>query len=469
MRRGLLALLTVFFLLTPMAAMAHPLGNFSTNQYLGVHVEGDAINIDYVLDLAEIPASQQRRAIDANGDGEISPKENDAFAAAQCEDAARSVEVSIDGESLALAVRQTSLAFPEGEAGLNTLRVECSLTAPAQISDEAVLAISNPLFRDRLGWSELTLTTENFIATTDLPAESRTNRLTSYPEEQLSSPVVVHEGTAVLHAAPGKSLGGSPTMPTNTASGGSPVAGLASLVDPSSGSIAGPLAMAVALGLGALHALAPGHGKTVMAAFLVGSRGTVRQAFGLGLAVASSHTIGVLALGALTLIGTTAFAPEKVFPILSFASGVIVVGIGGWMLLRWLRHRRHGHGSHPHGPHGHSHHLPSSLDGVSGWKVLASMGLAGGLVPSTSAIVLLLAAVNLQRVTLGILLVALFGLGMAATLVGVGLALVTASRLGISRLGSRRWAHRLRHLVSPVAAVVVIGVGVFLSVGAVFA
>ena len=94
------------------------------------------------------------------------------------------------------------------------------------------------------------------------------------------------------------------------------------------------LSMLAAAGLGVLHALSPGHGKTVMAAYLVGSRGTARQAIGLGLTVTVSHTLGVLALGALSLSAAAIIPPERLYPILGVVSGAIVVVIGGWLLLR---------------------------------------------------------------------------------------------------------------------------------------
>lgn len=482
-KAGLLfiSLVALLVLTAPLSALAHPLGNFTTNQYVGVHVEGGGVTIDYVLDLAEIPAAQQRRAMDADGDGEIDDSEADTYATDQCRRTSDKLGVFIDGSPLPMAVEATHLAFPEGEAGLVTLRLECRLVGGPLPPGGLDLNVENDLFAERLGWREMVLTTVGFDATTDLPSSSRTARLTSYPENLLSSPIDVRSGTAALNPAPDSGLGSPPPrpgaeLPTQRVT---PVDALASLIDPSAGSPAFPIVMLVAVGLGILHALAPGHGKTVMAAYLVGSKGTLRQAMILGAAVAVSHTAGVLVLGLVTLVGTAAFAPEQVFPVLSMLSGLIVVGIGVWMLICWLGARRHqGHDDHhhPHSPssdlhsHGgipHSHTIPDEWAEGSGWKLLASMGLAGGLVPSTSAVVLLLAAVNLGRVPFGILLIVLFGVGMATTLVGVGLGLVGASRFGLDRLSGHSWIGKLRELLTPVAAVVVIVVGVFLSFRAV--
>lgn len=459
--------------LVPLAAAAHPLGNFTTNQYLGVHLEPEQVTLDYVVDLAEIPASQQRRVIDVDADDRISAAEEAGFVSSGCRARGESLTVDLGGEPLVLAGGAGALVFPPGEAGLATLRLECRFTAPLDLAGPVLLRVENSNFPDRLGWSEITLSGHDADADTDLPTASATRRLTEYPDDVLASPADVRVGSALIRPAAGNVFGAAPPPLGAAASRSTPVDALAALVDPG-GAPALPLAIAVALGLGALHALAPGHGKTVMAAYLVGSGGNRRQALGLGLSVAVSHTLGVLVLGLVTLAGTSTFAPERVFPVLSLLSGVIVIGIGGWMLLGWARrrgahhHHHHDDHSHPHSHGGvpHTHALPASLEGKAGWKVLATVGLAGGLVPSTSALVLLLAAVNLGRIPLGILLIALFGVGMAVTLVGVGLGLATATRSGLSRLSGGGWVGRFRQSMTPAAAVAVMVVGGVLTANA---
>lgn len=465
----------------PMPARAHPLGNFTTNQYVGIHVDGEGLMVDYVLDLAEIPASAQRREIDHDQDGEVDEREAAAYADDQCSEVGRRLEVASNGSAIPLQPEGRHIRFPEGEAGLVTLRLECRLSGGGVPAGQFDLNVENGLFPDRLGWREMVLTTEGFDAVTDLASESTTERLTAYPTELLSSPIDIRLGSAKLTPSSESSRGAPPPEvgAESSAVGSNPVDALAGLIDPGAGSPALPVAMGVALGLGVLHALAPGHGKTVMAAYLVGSRGNLRQAILLGAAVAVSHTVGVLGLGLVTLLGTAAFAPERVFSVLSSISGLIVTGIGVWMLARWWRNRGgegHGHDhdhthdhdhdhdrAHTHGGIVHSHALPAGWADKSGWKLLASMGLAGGLVPSTSAVVLLLAAVNLGRVPLGILLIVLFGVGMAATLVGVGLGIVGAVRFGVANRFGGRWPGRLQNLLTPIAGLVVFTVGAFLT------
>jgi ABC-type nickel/cobalt efflux system permease component RcnA len=450
-------------LFLPAAAAAHPLGNFTTNQFLGLFLTPDSVLVDYVLDLAEVPTSQQRRQIDADRDEQVSAAESARFESETCAMIAGRLQLVLDGDRLALALEATDLSFPPGEASLPTLRLECRYRAGMRLEGASTLQISNGNFADRIGWKEMIAGSEDLALNGTLPSASATRRLRDYPRDLLSSPIEVQSATLQLAISAGTTIGAPPPPVGSGAEGSTPVDRLASLIDPASGAPALPLAMGAAVGLGVIHALAPGHGKTVMAAYLVGSKGTARQAMGLGLAVAASHTVGVLALGGLTLAGTAAFAPETVFPILSRISGVIIIGIGLWLLWRWFSSRRHLHDHQPDDHQHHHHRIEGAEAGRQGWKVLASMGLAGGLVPSTSAVVLLLAAVNLGRIPAGLLLIALFGLGMAATLVGVGFTMVKASSLGLERWGATGLIGRLRSVLTPLAGLVVIAVGLFLT------
>jgi ABC-type nickel/cobalt efflux system permease component RcnA len=198
-----------------------------------------------------------------------------------------------------------------------------------------------------------------------------------------------------------------------------------------------------------------------MAAYLVGNRGTARQAAGLGLVVAVSHTVGVAALGLVTLVATSSFQPERVYPYLSTVSGLIVLTIGIGLIARTIRRTRHDHAhkaGHEHDHHHHHHHDPE-LSTKLGWKTLTALGLSGGLVPSASAVVLLLGAVHLGRVEFGMALIAAFGVGMAVTMVAVGLGLVAATRIGMRRLTTASLTTRLWTAIPAVMGIVVTAVG----------
>jgi len=221
-----------------------------------------------------------------------------------------------------------------------------------------------------------------------------------------------------------------------------------------------------ALGWGALHALSPGHGKAMVAAYLIGTRGTSRDAVLLGMTVTVTHTIGVFALGLVTLALSQYILPEQLYPWLTLISGLMVVAVGGAVLRSRLRRgsghahsHTHGHGhGHTHG-HGHSH-APDRRLGTAG---LLSMGAAAGLLPCPSALVVLLAAISQHEVALGMLLIVAFSLGLAGTLTGLGIAVVHARRFVPPRVATSRAAA----LLPALSAVLVIAIGLVLAARAV--
>jgi ABC-type nickel/cobalt efflux system permease component RcnA len=210
-------------------------------------------------------------------------------------------------------------------------------------------------------------------------------------------------------------------------------------------------ALGVAIVLGAAHALQPGHGKTIVAAYLVGARGTARHAVFLGATVTATHTAGVYALGLVTLLLSQYILPERLYPILEAASGVLVIAIGALLLARRLvtatrgrpadhnhahapghsHHHDHsaerGHDDHHDLAHGHSHG-PQAGERVS-WKSLLALGVSGGLLPCPEALMVLLITIAAHRVVFGLLLIVAFSTGLAAVLVGFGLLLVYARGL----------------------------------------
>jgi ABC-type nickel/cobalt efflux system permease component RcnA len=194
-------------------------------------------------------------------------------------------------------------------------------------------------------------------------------------------------------------------------------------------------AIGIAFALGAAHALTPGHGKTIVAAYLVGSRGTLKHAAFLGGMVTLTHTITVFLLGIATLFLFHYVVPQNVTQVLGAISGLSIVAIGGWMLYKRLRGAAHAHShdhghdhhhqhTHSHGPGGHTH-MPDEIS----WSGLAALGASGGLVPCESALVLLLTAIALRRVGLGLLLLVSFSLGLALVLMGIGVLVIYAKNL----------------------------------------
>jgi len=190
------------------------------------------------------------------------------------------------------------------------------------------------------------------------------------------------------------------------------------------------IAALVAAGLGALHALEPGHGKTIVAAYLVGSKGTARHAFLLGLIVTVSHTAGVYLLGGVTLYAQKYIVPDRLYPFLSVLSGIIIAGMGLYLFLQRFAGPEFAH-SHTHGPGGHQH-VPSPEKRIAG-RQIALLGITGGMVPCPAALIVLLSAAAVHRVAFGLFLIVAFSVGLAAVLIAMGLTAVYAGRL-MSRL-----------------------------------
>ena len=480
-------------------ASAHPLGNFTVNQHSGLVVSPGRVALELVVDMAEIPTFQARSEIDTDGDKTVSPIETDAYRQRTCAELAQGVELRLDDQPLPATVASADLTFPPGEAGLATLRLTCRLTA-AVARDTGRLQFANHNLANRIGWREITAVGDGVrLVASDTPARSSSAVLTQYPEDLLSSPLDQRQAdvrfdaagaTARAHTAPAHDS----TIPAAARSSASGPRGTDRFTAAFTGLVGrqrftlgfGLLALVAAIALGALHALAPGHGKTVMAAYLVGERGSLRQAAVLGLTVTSTHTAGVLLLGIL-LSGSTAVVPEDLYPWLGLTSGALLAGVGVGLLVRAWRRRSGGlaafavhrhHGDHHHGPghhhdgdhhhgagHGddtrpaHTHDHPAESPMTR--RALMVMGAAGGMVPSPSALVVLLGAIALGRTWFGIALVLGYGVGMALTLVAAGLLMVHARASLDRRLRGRTPMARLAQMLPVMTAsfVVVAGIG----------
>jgi ABC-type nickel/cobalt efflux system permease component RcnA len=428
MRRLVLFLVVAAALLAPAAASAHPLGNFTINRFSRVEVSGHRLYVFYVLDMAEIPTFQAGR-IDAK---------------AYARRIAGNAHLTLAGHPVRLVPLGEALAHPPGAGGLRTTRLEVVLAGPA-LAGPAALAYHDSNYADRIGWKEIVVGAHT---------PSRSDELRAYPKDMLSSPLDVSSATA--HVAPGSGPDVAPALSsgkTLQAPDRVADAGFASLVGRSHLSALVILAsLAAALFWGAAHALSPGHGKTIVTAYLVGQKGTPRHAALLGLIVTVTHTIGVFGLGLVTLALSQFIVPDRLYPWLNLVSGLLVVGIGATVLRARWRHGRHHH-------HHHHHHA----DQGTSFRSLFAVGVSGGLLPCPSALVVLLAAISLHRVAFGLLLILAFSAGLALAITGIGLAAVLA------RTVFRRTSFdgRLVRLLPAVSAVVILAAGLAMTVRAV--
>jgi ABC-type nickel/cobalt efflux system permease component RcnA len=420
----------------PALAGAHPLGNFTINRFSRIEVSGPRLYVHYVLDLAEIPTFQAGR-IDTR---------------AYARRIAHNAHIAVDGRRVALVPVRTSLAHPRGAGGLRTTRLEVVLAGPI-LHGRVSVAYHDNNYRDRIGWKEVVV---------GAATPSRSHELRAYPENLLQSPPDV---TAVVtRLGPGSGPDVVPELSRDAATNApdrAADAGFASLVRRSDlSALVIFVSLAIALFWGAAHALSPGHGKAIVTAYLVGQRGTPRHAAVLGLIVTVTHTIGVFALGLVTLALSQFVVPERLYPWLNLASGALVVGIGASVFWsRWRHRRAHTHGHHHRHGHGHVAHE----DAGPSFRSLLAVGISGGLLPCPSALVVLLAAISLHRIAFGLLLIVAFSAGLALTITGIGLVAVLARR-AFSRLSLDGPVVRLLPAVS---ALVILGAGLAMTARAV--
>lgn len=469
------ALALLVWTLLPLQAAAHPLGNFTVNRYSRVEVSPDRVMVRYVLDLAEIPTLQELNAVGAAGEPDAAQRR--ALLERFGPLVRAGTRLLLGGSGVTLrGDGPGSLELVQGQAGLTTMRLTFTLAADVRVADGMALAYEDATLAERVGWREIVIRAGPGVRleSSSVPEQDRTDELRRYPEDPLSPPANISAASATLRLAPGTGTSADgPSTGQQRSALESLTAGAGDLVRAGSGGdpVATLLALVTAAALGAFHALTPGHGKTVIAAYLVGTRGTARHALALGGAVAVSHTLGVLLLALVILGASSLAAPERLYPYLSAISAAIVVVIGLVLLrgaLAEMRHRRQheraGGGAEAHAhSHGHAHHVPSP---DVGWRSLIALGVSGGVVPSASALLLLLAALSLRRPDLGVALIVAFGVGMAAVLVGLGLALVRAKALAAGWLTDRPGLRRVAALLPLVTSVVVLLVGLGLTLQA---
>jgi ABC-type nickel/cobalt efflux system permease component RcnA len=525
-RRSLAVLLSVGLLtVVPGTVLAHPLGNFTINHYAGIRVEVDRVLLDIVIDHAEVPTFQARQDLDLDGDGSIADDELDVGRVTGCDGVAPNLQLTADGAPAELRLLEAGLSFPLGAGGLSTMRQVCVFEAtldPPIGAEPVAISFVDGVYAERLGWREIVVAGSGVSLQSvdgELRVASVSDRLLAYPDARLATPL--SDGSLTVEASFGGPTTGAFDVPDAEPVPGAvpsaPPPSAAPSPDPASAVPAAPasprpavvpggvgsaelpaifrqadltpivllVSLLTAGGLGAAHALTPGHGKTLMAAYLVGTRGSARHALGLGVSVSVSHTVGILALAAVVVLAADVLAPDLVVRWAPVVAAVSIVAIGAWMLVGEIRRRRaighdqaHGHDQGHEHDHDHHHHrdddqgqphphgpLPGS---TITWRSLFVLGLAGGLIPSTSALLILLGSIAAGRPAFGFILVVAFGLGMAAVMSGVGLALV-AARDRFDRIQTDGGVARIREAVPMAAAVVVLGLGVVLTAQAIAA
>lgn len=479
-------LAAVVLLLTAGPAAAHPLGNFTVNRFSGLEFTKDAVTVHYVVDMAEIPTYQELSRLDPSRKEEPSPAKLQSYADSVGKSVETGVHMSADGRTVPLTAGASDASLRLGQGGLKIMRIEIVLRGPLP-SPTAAIRYTDDNFSDRIGWKEIIAygADGQGVASASVPSKSVSAELHAYPKSMLASPVDVTQASVKLQPGAAFSTGGSAgglTVGSPGAIGGSLATEFAKLIDHDISPLFLLAALLLALGVGALHALGPGHGKSIMAAYLVGNEGKVRHALVVGVAVSLMHTASVVVLGLAILGASKLFAPEVVFPWLSLISALVVLALGTYLLRSRLLARARartvtvaadthddGH-THDHDhdhlhdhDHGHSHsHAPAPGIAPTSWKGLGVIALSGGLLPSPSALIVLLAAVALHRIAFGLVLVGVFSVGLAGALTTVGVLVIKARSYA-----TRRWGERVTNVLPIFSAAAILLIGMFLTAGAV--
>ena len=473
--KKLVAVLALASLALPALASAHPLGNFTTNHFSRVELSGDHLYVLYVLDLAEIPTFQEKARVEQLG--------ADGFASALAGELAPKLTLTVDGDRRPLSELRHAIAFSEGAGGLATTRLEVVYDGgPVAVGAPVELAYADASFPNRIGWKEVVVRAEHGaeVIAADVRAESASDELRAYPADLLKSPLDVTEARARVSAGPepgvAPALGDREELEAPVRVASKSAGGFASLIAEDDLTVGFVLvSLLVALFWGAAHAFSPGHGKAIVAAYLIGTRGTPRHALYLGLVVTVTHTIGVFALGLVTLALSEFIVPEQLYPWLNLVSALLVVGVGVtvmcWRLREWQRAQArtaqvHGHAHahhHDHHHHGHGHEHSRVPEPGGSMRGLVGMGISGGIIPCPTALVVLLAAISLHRVGYGLVLIVAFSLGLALAMTAIGLVAISAKK-AFARVDLDGRAIRLLPALS---ALVIVGFGIAMTVRAI--
>ncbi len=486
-------------------ASAHPMGNFSVNHYSRIDLQRDRVIVRYFIDLAEIPTYQELQqgdipttSVDPNSEVVIH------YVAARGVELGHGLVLEVDGKTIPLRIVSSGVIFPPGAGGLPTMKMGFVYEAviPTTVDRQQItLQYVDNNYPGHTGWKEIVASASaGSLLRSSVPVNDRSGELSNYPTDLLSSPPQVLEASiiAALPVVPIEEK--SHPTPGHASGHGGVIAAKSLLVETKAGekAVAMPLSRAtspaaqvpgasqhgmvdspqvhleanrqetprskftelvtaqhlgawflftaafIAVGLGGLHALEPGHGKTIVAAYLVGSNGTARHAFLLGMIVTVSHTAGVFALGAVTLYASRYILPEQLYPWLGAFSGITIAGLGCYMLLRRLTGTATDHSHAPGAPSGHWTFWKSSMDAKEAEQLpdsgignpsrsvsmtqLFTLGITGGIIPCPAALIVLLSAFALHRIGLGFFLIVAFSVGLASVLIGFGMLMVYARR-----------------------------------------
>jgi nickel/cobalt exporter len=435
-----LVVTSLLFLWCPRVTHAHPMGNFSINHYSKLALNDQEVHVDYILDFAEIPTFQMFPGARVGALG----IETSSLATQWVSQ----LFLTAGENALPLTLLDSDFEIRPGAGSLSTLRATLHLKADWSGGSQR-LHFNDRNFPGRIGWKEIVFQAKPPLGFPDGNPFSvdRSAGLSRYPFTLLTNAPDVVDASVRIAPVP-SGLTRSPMISDRATSRTTGPDRLAEILGEENLPLRMVLlGMAVAFALGALHALSPGHGKTVVASFLVGARGTARHAVFLGAVVTFTHTVGVFLLGLVVLFLSNTIVPERIYPWIGFISGLTILGVGVNLFRQRLGYLTHDHA------HGHSHEIPERIT----FRNLLALGFSGGIVPCPSALVVLLSAIAVHRVAAGLLFIVSFSLGLAVVLVAIGILVVRASKV-MSKFDSGRTLVRFVPVASA-AIISVLGLG----------
>jgi nickel/cobalt transporter (NicO) family protein len=499
------------------------MGNFSISHYASIQIDPGVIDLHYIIDVAEIPTFQeiQEKGIVP----QVGSPGMDLYLAGKAEELKKNLFLEINGGPVEIHTERSEAIFPPGAGGLPTMKI--GVHYKAYFGGSSSGGINRLDYRDenfpgRAGWKEVIASGSSKILLSEasVPDKDRSVQLTDYPTDLMNSPPQVlrahlmfaekRDLAPIVGSTEGGAMRSASLQPEPLRANRQPTprsrfTELVASEQLSSRVVV--LALLIATCLGAMHALEPGHGKTIVAAYLVGSRGTAWDAVSLGFIVTGSHTAGVYIIGLITLYASRYVVAERLYPWLGILSGLIITALGVFIFFDRYSPRGHSHAHdhshghahgnnhardhdlghrhvsdftgldsveldhreqshcHSHGGHAHDHHYVEAGGAVSFGRLL-TLGVTGGIIPCPAALVVLLSAVAFHRVGFGLLLILAFSIGLAAVLIAIGMVMVYARRTVSRFSGENAFVTRWLPLTS--AAIVTI-FGLTMTIQALFA
>jgi len=444
----------LWLLVLTLAAAAHPLGQLMADSVTTLTLTPNGVKVRYVINFGEAAAFTRLEQTDTNRDGQLDDAERQAYVAINVQHFAENMRLTLDGQALpALSGGRGDLKVEDTPSGLRKMisSYEYDVPWPALAPGQKhVLEVKDASFEGVDGWREIASV-----------GEAGVGLLTAPSPPQNAVEAMQTEARVEFHLGPGKVFPRSRSSAPEQGSGWGQDRLMGLLREQNVEPRLVFMALGLAFLLGALHAMTPGHGKTLVGAYLIGSRGTVGQAVLLGLVVTVTHTFSVFLLGLGCMLAFEYVMPEKIIPWIGFASGLLITMMGLFLLknrdaiLAHDHSHDHGH-SHSHWPgmaaHSHDHgHAHADYAGTTtaevgghdhadhahgaptkerlGLMALLSLGISGGMVPCPDALVVLLSAIALNRLWFGMAILLAFSAGLAFVLMLIGVLMVTASRL----------------------------------------